>query len=171
MAAYVGEIRLFAGNFEPNGWRFCNGRTLAIADNETLFQVIGTTYGGDGETTFNLPDLRGRAPIHVGTGTDGIPYIIGSTGGVESVTLTNQQIPVHSHALLATSAAGSANSPAGRVTGAPPTIDLYIEDTPSVNAAPVAVGPSGGSQPHENMQPFVCVNYIISLFGVFPSQV
>lgn len=171
MAAYLGEIRLWAGNFEPNGWRFCHGQQLPIAENDALFTVIGTTYGGDGEQTFNLPDLRSRAPIHMGTGTDGIPYTIGETGGVESVTLATQQIPIHSHALLATSAAGSANSPAGRVAGASPSIDLYIEDAPSLNAASLAVGPSGGSQPHENMQPFICINYIISLFGVFPSQV
>lgn len=171
MAPYVGEIRIWAANFEPHGWRFCDGRVMAIADNEALFQLIGTQYGGDGETTFNLPDLRGRAPIHMGTGTDGIAYVIGAQGGVESVTLTTQQIPIHSHPLLATSAAGTANSPTGRVTAAPTSIDLYIEDTPSVNASSLAVGPSGGSQPHDNMQPFVCINYIISLFGVFPSQV
>lgn len=167
---FIGEIRLFAGNFAPAGWAFCHGQSLPISENDALFTLIGTTYGGDGETTFNLPDLRSRVPIHLGTGS-GLPtYVIGEAGGVESVTLTTQQIPIHSHQLLATSSAGSANSPTGRVTAAPPSIDLYIEDTPSANAAGEAIAPAGGSQPHENMQPFLCINYIISLFGIFPQQ-
>jgi len=166
---YVGEIRLFAGNFAPAGWAFCNGQLIPIAENDALFTLIGTTYGGDGEETFALPDLQSRIPLHHGAAVGGT-FVIGGKAGVESVTLTVNQVPSHSHQLLATSAAGSANSPAGRVTGAPPSIDLYIEDTPSANAHAQAVSPIGGSQPHENMQPFLCLNYIISLFGVFPQQ-
>lgn len=170
MAPYVGEIRLFAGNFAPAGWAFCQGQTLAISENETLFQLIGTTYGGDGQETFNLPDLSSRVPLHMGTGSDGIGYVLGEMGGVEATTLTTNQIPVHSHGLFATSSAGSANSPVGRVTAAPPSISHYIEDTPTVAGDAVAISPTGGSQPHENTQPFLCVNFIISLFGEFPTQ-
>jgi len=170
MSPYIGEIRLFAGNFPPSGWAFCQGQTLPISENDALFTLIGTTYGGDGQETFNLPDLSSRVPLHTGTGTDGISYQLGESAGVESVTLTIQQIPAHSHPLSASSSAGSANSPTGRVTAAPPSIDHYIEDTPSANASAGAIGLVGGSQPHENMQPFVCINYIISLFGVFPTQ-
>jgi len=171
MSPYVGEIRLFAGNFPPAGWAFCQGQTLPITpENEPLFILIGTTYGGDGQSTFQLPDLSSRVPLHTGTGTDGNSYLLGESGGVESVTLTTQQIPAHSHPLLASSSAGSANSPTGRVSAAPPSIDHYIEDTPSVGAAAGAIGVVGGSQPHENMQPFLCINYIIAIDGVFPTQ-
>lgn len=167
---FLGEIRLFAGNFAPAGWALCNGQLLPISENDALFTLIGTTYGGDGEETFALPDLRSRVPIHLGTGSDGQTYVIGETAGVETVTLTAQQIPNHTHPLLASTSAGSANSPNGRVTAAPPGIDLYIEDTPSANASNQAVAPTGGSQPHVNTQPFLCVHYIIALFGIFPQQ-
>jgi microcystin-dependent protein len=165
---FIGEIRLFAGNFAPAGWAFCRGQALPIVDHDALFQLIGTTYGGDGQETFALPDLRSRVPIHMGAVAGQPTYILGATGGTETVTLTTQQIPGHTHALLATSSAGTANSPAGRVTAAPPAIDLYIEDTPSASAAAQAIGAAGGSQPHENMQPYLCINYIIALFGLFP---
>lgn len=167
---YVGEIRMFAGNFAPAGWMICDGQTLPISENETLFQLIGTTYGGDGESTFNLPNLQSRIPLHMGTGPDGTTYQIGEMAGVEQVTLTTQQIPVHSHPLAASTTAGADGSPGGNVlatTGG--GISLYYEggvDTP-LNAA--AIAPVGGSQPHENTQPFLCINYIISLFGIFPS--
>jgi microcystin-dependent protein len=166
---YVGEIRMFAGNFAPTGWMFCHGQPLPISQNETLFQLIGTTYGGDGESTFNLPDLRSRVPIHQGPGPGGSTYILAQAGGVEEVTLTVQQIPVHSHSLLATTAAGAANSPAGNVPAASPSVDLYRESSPAVSLAPTAVAPAGGSQPHDNMQPYLCISFIISLFGIFPS--
>ena len=166
---YLGEIRLFGGSFAPAGWALCNGQLLPISENDALFVLIGTTYGGDGQQTFALPNLQSRIPLHQGT-RDSRNFVLGEIAGVESVTLTTQQIPVHSHALLATSSAGSANSPAGRVTAAPPSIDYYIEDTPSVAAHAQAVAPVGGSQPHENMQPYLCLHYIISLFGVFPQQ-
>lgn len=161
---YVGEIRMFGGNFAPSGWMFCDGQLLPISENETLFQLIGTTYGGDGQTTFALPDLRGRVPIHQGNGV-----ILAETGGAEEITLTVNQIPAHGHPLLASTGPGSANTPVGNVTAEPPSISLYIEDVPSVGLSPAAVGPVGGSQPHTNFQPYLCVSFIISLFGIFPS--
>lgn len=161
---YVGEIRMFAGNFAPTGWMFCGGQLLPISENETLFQLIGTTYGGDGQSTFALPDLRGRIPIHQGSG-----FILAETGGAEEVTLTVNQIPAHSHPLLATTAVANQSSPANNVLAQSTAADLYIEDTATVALAPVSVGSVGGSQPHTNLQPFLCINYIISLFGIFPS--
>ena len=170
MSPYVGEIRMFAGNFAPNGWMFCEGQTLPIAENEVLFQLIGTTYGGDGEETFNLPNLASRVPIHMGTGPDGTTYQIGEMAGTEQETLTTQQMPVHNHPYLASSNAGTQVDPNGNVLSASPTIDFYVVDTPTSPLNAAAVSPVGGSQPHENCQPFLCINYIISLFGVFPSQ-
>lgn len=167
---YVGEIRMFAGNFAPAGWAFCEGQTLPISENEVLFQLIGTTYGGDGEQTFNLPNLASRVPIHMGTGPDGTTYEMGEMAGVESVTLTPQQIPSHNHALVATTAIATQSSPSGNLLAQSSAMDLYIEDVPNVALSPQSIGPAGGSQPHENMQPFLCINFIISLFGIFPSQ-
>jgi microcystin-dependent protein len=162
---YVGEIRMFAGNFPPAGWLFCEGQLLPIWDNEVLFQLIGTTYGGDGQETFALPDLRGRIPVHQGNG-----FILAETGGAEEITLTYSQIAAHTHPLLASSRAADSGQPADRVFGAArPTADRYIEGAPDVNASPNALGATGGSQPHTNLQPYLCVNYIISLFGIFPS--
>lgn len=161
---YVGEIRMFAGNFQPAGWSFCDGRLLPISENETLFQLIGTTYGGDGEATFALPDLRGRLPVHQGAG-----FILAETGGAEEITLTVNQIPAHSHPLLATTAIANQSSPAGALIAQSSAADLYIEDTATAPMAPAAVTSVGGSQPHTNFQPYLCVNYIISLFGIFPS--
>ena len=161
---YVGEIRMFGGNFAPAGWMFCEGQLLPISENETLFQLIGTTYGGDGESTFALPDLRGRVPIHQGNG-----FTLAETGGVETVTLTIAQIPAHTHAYLGSNTpAGQANA-SGNVVGQSASIDWYIQDTPSVNMAATAIGSTGGSQPHDNFQPYLCVDFIISLFGIFPS--
>jgi|SRR5687768_13905386 len=162
---YLGEIRLFAGNFAPAGWALCDGRPLPISENDALFTLIGTTYGGDGQETFNLPDLRSRVPVHIGNGV-----ILGETGGVESVTLTVQQTPTHSHPLLGSTALGSSTTPQNAVlaqdniAGA----DLYIEDTPTASMAATAITPVGGSQPHENLQPYLVINYIIALAGVFP---
>ena len=163
---YVGEIWMFAGNLAPAGWMFCEGQLLPIAENEALFQLIGTTYGGAGQSTFALPDLRGRIPVHQGNG-----FILAETGGAEEITLTVNQIPVHSHPLLASSAVGSVADPGGNVVAQSRTanVDLYLEDAPSVNMAPNAISPVGGSQPHTNFQPYLCVNFIISLFCIFPS--
>ena len=170
MGPYVGEIRMFAGNFAPNGWMFCEGQTLPISENEVLFQLIGTTYGGDGEETFNLPNLASRVPIHMGTGPDGTTYQIGEMAGTEQETLTTQQIPNHSHPMTGSTDPAGQQSPAANVTGKSTQVDLYINAQPQAPMNPQAISPAGGSQPHENTQPFLCINFIISLFGVFPSQ-
>ena len=161
---YVGEIRMFAGNFAPAGWMFCEGQLLPISENETLFNLIGTTYGGDGQSTFALPDLRGRLPIHQGNG-----FILAETAGAEEITLTVQQIPAHTHPVLASTAPASSNSPVGNVAAAPTAINLYIEDNANSSLSPLAVSAIGGSQPHTNFHPYLSVNFIISLFGIFPS--
>src|SRR5215203_204057 len=160
---FVGEIRMFAGNFASAGWAFCDGQLLPISENETLFTLIGTTYGGDGESTFALPDMRGRIPIHQGNG-----FILAETGGVEEITLTVQQIPAHSHPLIATTSVANQSSPSNNVVAQSTAADLYIEDTATAALAPSAVGPVGGSQPHTNFQPYLCIEFIISLFGIFP---
>jgi microcystin-dependent protein len=170
---FVGEIRIFAGNFPPVGWMFCEGTPLPISENEVLFQLIGTTYGGDGEETFNLPDLRGRLPVHQGTNSGtGTNYQIGEMAGVEEVTLTTNQIPIHTHAFLATGDSGSAASPANATPGSGTSITIFrpTPPPPALAMAAQAIGPTGGSQPHTNLQPYLCMNYIISLFGIFPSQ-
>ena len=170
---YVGEIRMFGGNFAPNGWMLCQGQTLPISENEVLFQLIGTTYGGDGEETFNLPNLASRVPIHMGTNpSTGTTYQIGEPGGVEQVTLTQQTTPIHNHPLLATSTAQT-NSPANAyfavATSSQAGVLAYVPPGTPVALAPTSVAPIGGSQPHTNIQPTLAVNFIISLFGVFPS--
>ena len=162
--AYIGEIRMFAGNFAPAGWALCNGQLLPISQYEALFNLIGTTYGGDGQSTFALPDLRSRIPMHQGNA-----HVIGETGGAEQVTLTTNQIPAHSHAPQANSGIGTQNSPGGNVWAN--SINLpYSANAPSAAMDPAAVGASGGSQPHDNQVPFLALNFIISLFGIFPSQ-
>jgi microcystin-dependent protein len=167
---FVGEIRMFGGNFAPVGWMFCDGSTVAISEFQTLFQLIGTTYGGDGQSTFQLPDLRGRIPLHMGTGSDGTTHIIGENGGVENVTLTTQQIPVHTHPLTVSGDVAQQTNPSGAVPGQSTQAKLYVEFDPNVALNAQTVGPSGGSQPHNNMQPFLGINFIISMFGVFPTQ-
>jgi microcystin-dependent protein len=162
---YVGEIRMFAGNFAPSGWMFCEGQLLPIIENETLFQLLGTSYGGDGQSTFGLPDLRGRLPLHQGNG-----MVLAETGGVEEVTLTVNQIPTHNHAFLVSTDPANQASPSNNVPGNSASIDLYREGSVSENLAAQALGPAGGSTPHNNVQPFLCVDFIISLFGIFPSQ-
>lgn len=165
---YVGEIRMFAGNFAPAGWMFCEGQLLPISENETLFQLIGTTYGGDGESTFALPDLRGRIPIHQGTASSGQTYVLSESGGVEEVTLSTQQIPSHGHPLLGTAASANDNAPGGKLIASSSTVDAYVNTGPFVPLAP-SITAVGGSQPHNNFQPYLCVDFIISLFGLFPS--
>jgi len=167
---YVGEIRMFAGNFAPVGWEFCSGQLLAISENETLFQLIGTTYGGDGESTFALPNLQSRVPVHMGQGPGLTNRVLAENGGTEEVTLTVPQIPNHTHAPLASNAGGS-DSPGGNYWATSTTGKPYV--TPgapyvAMNAGTIGA-PIGGSQPHENMIPFLGLNYIISLFGIFPS--
>jgi microcystin-dependent protein len=164
---YVGEIRMFAGTFAPAGWMFCEGQLLSIAENETLFNLIGTTYGGDGQSTFALPDLRGRLPIHQGSG-----FNLAQNGGSEQVTLTVNQIPAHTHSFQASGNPASSSSPANQLPAITQsaTITPYGTDAPLVQLSPNSVGSVGGSQPHNNFQPYLCVDFIISLFGVFPSQ-
>jgi len=166
---YIGEIRMFAGNFAPVGWAFCNGALIPISENDALFNLIGTTYGGDGQETFALPNLQSRVPIHAGQGSGLSSYIIGEAAGVESVTLTTQQIPVHNHALLASSGLANSAIPQNTVL-AQADIDMYVTDTVDVTLANQSIAIAGGSQPHENMAPFLVINFIISLYGVFPTQ-
>jgi microcystin-dependent protein len=160
---YVGEIRMFAGNFAPAGWMFCAGQLLPISDYETLFQLIGTTYGGDGQNTFALPDLRGRLPIHLGSG-----FVLSANGGVENVTLTANQMPAHTHTISATTNSNTASLPGGNFLAAGP--DIYDQNKPGTSTMAAAISSAGNSQPHNNFQPYLCVNFILSLFGVFPSQ-
>lgn len=164
---FVGEIRMFGGNFAPVGWMFCEGQTLPIAENDTLFQLIGTTYGGDGQDTFNLPDLRGRLPLHMGNG-----FTIGETTGTEQVTVTVNQLPAHTHPLSASTGTATAITPAGNVVaqGTVAGVHVLFPAPPTQTLAASSTTPSGGSQPHNNMMPYACVSFIISLFGVFPTQ-
>lgn len=162
---YVGEIRMFGGNFAPAGWMFCEGQLLPISENETLFQLIGTTYGGDGQSTFALPDLRGRLPIHQGNA-----FVLAQTGGVETVTLTLAQLPAHSHAFLGSNDIANDSNPKSHVVAQASSFFPYLNAPPTVVAAPASAGATGGSQPHDNLQPYLCVSFIISLFGIFPSQ-
>ena len=166
---YVGEIRLFAGNFAPAGWMFCDGQLLPISENETLFNLIGTTYGGDGQSTFRLPDLRGRVPIHQGTGGGGT-YTLAQNGGVESVTLNVNQIPAHSHSFMATSSNANDANASGNVAAQVTAGFPYLNAPPTVAMAASSIANTGGSQPHSNFQPYLCIEFIISLFGIFPSQ-
>jgi microcystin-dependent protein len=166
---YVGEIRLFAGSFAPLGWLDCNGQLLSISENETLFQLIGTTYGGDGQETFALPNLQGRVPVHMGAGSDGVTYLLAEAAGVNEVTLTTQQIPVHSHALIASGNLGGSSNPGKRVLAAGRNVKRYIGDAPTTNLNVQTVLPVGGSQPHTNEMPHLVVRFIISLYGIFPS--
>ena len=170
---FVGEIRLFAGNFAPAGWSFCDGSLLSIAENDVLFQLIGTTYGGDGQSTFALPDYRGRVPVHMGGQQN---YQIGEQGGVETVTLTGAQLPQHNHVMAGVAAPATASvpgsgtvlsdlGPAGTTT---PPIYKPFDGTAQVTLNNASIGAQGGSQPHNNMQPFLTVSFIISLFGIFP---
>jgi microcystin-dependent protein len=162
---FVGEIRMFAGNFAPAGWAFCNGALVAIDQNPTLFQLIGTTYGGDGQNNFALPNLQSRVPVHVGPG-----FALGESGGAETVTVTTSQIPAHSHVPQCLGGAGNQNKPDGGVWASSSPATYYGDTAPSLNMSPDAIGSSGGSQPHDNMIPFLVINFILSLFGVFPSQ-
>jgi len=162
---FVGEIRMFAGNYAPADWQFCEGQLLPIDQYTTLFQLIGTTYGGDGQSTFALPDLRGRLPVHVGSG-----FVLGQQGGAEQVTLTVSQLPAHSHPMVATTNNGNNNNPSGLVLGGQPSIALYFAAAGSDVLDSRTIGTTGGSQPHTNFQPYLCVDFIISLFGIFPSQ-
>ena len=168
---FVGEIRMFGGSFAPAGWMFCAGQLLPISENETLFNLIGTTYGGDGQSTFGLPDLQGRIPIHVGQGP-GITqnYQLGELGGVESVTISTQTMPTHNHSWLASNDPSNSLIPTSNVVSTPLNITPYFAGNASVALNAQSLTPVGGSQPHDNMMPFLAISYIISLFGIFPHQ-
>jgi microcystin-dependent protein len=168
---FVGEIRMFGGSFAPAGWAFCDGQLMPISENDVLFNLIGTTYGGDGQETFALPDLQGRVPIHAGQGP-GISqnYQLGEKAGTESVTITAATTPIHNHALIASTAVATNPSPKDNILAASPTISPYVIDIAGPQLVATAVQPTGGSQPHDNMMPFLCISFIISLFGIFPHQ-
>jgi len=161
---------MFAGNFAPQGWALCEGQLLAISQNDALFSLLGTIYGGDGRTTFGLPDLRGRLPIHQGSGPGLSSRPIGQKSGVETVIPSVNQLPSHTHSLMASTAPGSGSSPAGGVPAESPSVDLYIEESTTVNLSASAVTAAGTSQSHTNIQPFLCIRFIIALFGVYPSR-
>jgi microcystin-dependent protein len=165
---YVGEIRMFGGNFAPAGWMFCEGQLLPISEYETLFNLIGTTYGGDGQETFALPDLRGRLPLHQGT-QGGITYTIAESGGTDEVTLTVQQIPNHTHPMVVSQDPASSPNPQNNVLANPASATPYSVNNPNIQLASQAITPAGGSQPHTNLQPYTCVNFIIALFGIYPT--
>lgn len=167
---FVGEIRMFAGNFAPRGWAFCNGQLLAVSQNDSLFSLFGTIYGGDGRTTFGLPDLRGRVAIHAGQGSGLSPRKLGAKSGVEKVTLTTNQLPSHTHTVKGTNTAANSTDPAGRVPASSTTIDLYVNVAPTVDFNASAVPFVGGSGTHSNLMPYLCINFIVALVGIYPSR-
>ncbi|UGY26983.1 phage tail protein [Bradyrhizobium septentrionale] len=162
---YIGEIRMFGGNFAPNGWMFCQGQLLAISENDALFNLIGTTYGGDGQSTFALPNLQGRLPLHQGNS-----FVMGQSAGVEQVTLTTQQLPIHNHPMSASLNNATGSTVTGNVVGVVGATQIYREAPAASPMASQACSSVGGNQPHDNMQPYLCVSFIISLYGIYPSQ-
>jgi microcystin-dependent protein len=164
---FIAEIKMFAGNFAPRGWAFCDGQTLSIAQNTALFSLVGTTYGGDGVTTFKLPDLRGRVPIHQGQGPGLSPYVLGEVSGSESITLTTANLPAHSHPANSTQAQASGTRPAGAVPAAGGAYNTASDGSTMNNGF---IGNTGANQPFDNHQPSLCVNFIIALEGIFPSR-
>jgi len=169
---FVGEIRMFAGSFAPRGWAFCDGQLLAVSQNDALFSLLGTIYGGDGRTTFGLPDMRGRIPVHMGTGPGLTPQRLGAKAGSERVTVTVNQTPSHSHLSqeYATSHKADSGDPAGNIPARSVTINPYASVMPDTSMAGSAISNSGGSQAHTNLMPFLCVHFIIALFGIYPSR-
>lgn len=172
MDPFIGEIIMFGGNFAPRGWALCDGSLLPISQNQALFSILGTTYGGDGRTTFALPDLRGRAPIHAGSGPGLRPRSLGQKGGEEDVTLTSNQMPAHTHDVGCSAQVGNAGTPAGNVPAAEKAAaaDVYQTSAPNQTMSSAMIHSAGGGQSHDNMQPFLAVNFIIALVGTFPSR-
>lgn len=168
---FIGEIKLFGGNFAIQGHAMCQGQLLSIAQNTALFSLLGTTYGGNGQTTFALPDLRGRIPIHQGTGPGLSSKVMGETAGAESVTLVTSQLPAHTHTMNSNAAIGNTVDPANNFWASQPALTQY-ESTATVasNMKANAIGIAGGSQPHNNQQPYLAINYLIALFGIYPSR-
>lgn len=167
---FVGEIRMFAGNFAPRGWAFCDGQLLAVSQNDALFSLLGTIYGGDGRTTFGLPDLRGRLPMHAGTGPGLDSRRLGAKLGTEQETLTVNQLPSHTHPIRASSAAGSQSDPNDEFLGASPNVRVYRPADANADMAAASISEIGGSRSHTNVMPFLCVHFIIALFGIYPSR-
>ncbi len=168
---FVGEIRMFAGSFAPRGWAFCDGQLLAVMQNDALFSLLGTIYGGDGRTTFGLPDMRGRIPVHAGSGPGLSTRKLGAKGGAEQVTLATTNLPAHSHQIKASADAGSRNNPEGKFQGASPNVTVFRpNETPNVAFDAASITNVGGSGDHTNLMPFLCVNFIIALIGTYPSR-
>ena len=167
---FVGEIRMFAGNFAPRGWAFCDGQLLAVSQNDALFSLFGTIYGGDGRTTFGLPDLRGRIPLHQGTGPGLSNRRLGSKGGSENVTLTTNQLASHTHDFNANTAPATGSAPQGKVLADPSPGQLFRSADQNVSLAATSIANTGGTQPHTNLMPTLCVNFIVALFGIYPSR-
>ncbi|ELK43120.1 MULTISPECIES: phage tail protein [Brevibacillus] len=169
MEPYVGEIRMFAGTYAPRGWAFCEGQLLSIAENELLFSVIGTTYGGDGMTTFGLPDLRGRVPVHMGTNpSTQTAYPLGAMGGTETVVLQSGQLPTHTHTVNVSSTDGTDVEPGGHVWAK--RISQFSQNQAAIQMSPLAVESIGGNQPHNNMMPYTVISFIIATIGYYPVQ-
>ena len=167
---FVGEIRLFGGNFAPLGWLLCQGQQLAISEYSVLFNLIGTTYGGDGQQTFNLPNLAGRVPVHQGQLSEGGNYVLGQAAGTEQVTLAGNQVASHNHAALCAATTGTGGSPAGSVLAGSGSAPLYTAGAATGAMNPASITPAGGGQPHENRPPYLALNFIIAYAGIFPSQ-
>ena len=172
MEPFIAQIVMFAGNFAPRGWAFCDGQVLAISSNSALFSIIGTIYGGDGRTTFGLPDLRGRVSVHPGNGPGLSTCKLGQRGGVENVRLTENEMPSHNHDVACVSSFGNAPTPAGNLPGAEAArrMDIWTTEDADGTMKASMISNSGGGQNHENRQPYLGVNYIIALQGVFPSR-
>lgn len=168
---YIGEVRWFAGNFAPRGWAFCDGQTLLISQNSALFSLLGTTYGGDGRTTFNLPDMRGRAMMHTGQGPGLSSRPIGGKSGVEDVTLVGSQLPPHNHQLKANTTGANSVLPDDRVLSSAGRLRIYSDASSNLSdMGASSIDPAGGSQGHNNVPPYVTANCIIALQGIFPSR-
>ena len=167
---FVGEIRMFAGNFAPRGWAYCEGQLLAISQNDALFSLFGTIYGGDGRTTFGLPDLRGRIPIHAGSGPGLSPRQLGNKSGVEKVTVTTNQLPSHNHPLQVSTANGPEANPSGNVLAGSVLLEAYADETPNTNMAAASVTGIGGSLSHTNLMSYLAIHFIVALFGIYPSR-
>jgi len=169
---FIGEIRMVGFNFAPRGWALCNGQLLSIASNNALFSLLGTIYGGDGRTTFALPNLQGRVPMHYGSGAGLSPRLIGEAAGQESVSLTEAQLPAHTHKARASSLKGNTNSPVGRVWSKDAGVQsaTYTSNAADADMAAGAIAPAGGGQPHNNMPPYLAVNFVIALQGIYPAR-
>ena len=167
---FVGEIRMFAGTFAPRGWAYCDGQLLSISQNDALFSLFGTIYGGDGRTTFGLPDLRGRIPVHAGQGPGLSDRRLGAKGGAETVALTTNQLASHSHAVKGTNDSANSTDPGSRLPAGSTTINLFVSTAPTVNFNAAAIPSVGGNGAHTNLMPFLCIHFIVALVGIYPSR-